>query len=202
LTETEGIVAKVEYNAGAILSIAPAGGQTAFTSTAPPTGGMYPFTLKYTAGSGYSFVVKGKASKVSWTLNKNGMVGDLRPIDYYNAIAVKVAAAEGDNATVTDLVFTAQGVSACGTLMEMDAAKPEQWVVATSSLTTSSWVLAGKVQLTSMERSADTKLMVSTYALPDQIITECADPVGRSAGCWDAGLWMKKDKVKPTISPA
>jgi hypothetical protein len=117
-------------------------------------------------------------------------VNGVRPVDYYNAIYIKASAESGNSVTITDLKFIISGASACGGLQSMNADTPEQWVVATDSLTSTSWVLGGKVTVTSASPSSATKMEIFTYALPEQTLTDCIDPAGRSGNCWDQGVWM------------
>ena len=190
---------KAWYDASTAVGMAPAGGQTSFQSTAPPTGRAYTFKLKYTAGYGYAFSVNGQESALFWTLGKNGgtLVNGVRPIDYYNAVAIRLSTAGKDNASITNLSFTSIGLSACGAMTDMHANNSTQWMLASDSMTSSSWVLEGEVKLTSRTRRPTTKLEILTYALPQQTMVECTSPMGVTADCWNTGLWSKKDPVYP-----
>lgn len=107
-----------------------------------------------------------------------GEVNSRRPVDYYNAIFLRVVATGNDNATrVTSLKLEGtEGIEGlCGDLQDMEATgngeqEVTQWLVASSDLSETSWTLTGTVTGVKIQGSGEDAVLFDVYtaALPIQ----------------------------------
>lgn len=127
-------------------------------------GVSWDFTVAYAPASGYEFTLSrpGQTRTVAWAVPAFG----LAPTRAHNALFLHVQAGSGMPAgiatasvTVSDLAFSGAGLTTAGALRAMgddwddtapfddrvDADSDEQWIVSTSDLSATSWLLTGKV---------------------------------------------------------
>ncbi len=117
------------------------------------------WSMAYTAGSGYVFTLSkpGTTSVVQWTAphvyQTNDPVSQLRAFNaiYLYCVAYTSNGLETSNFDVTDLAFNGAGLTNSGSLVEMHATLPpgqlvDQWLIADTDLSLTSWTLTAKVK--------------------------------------------------------
>jgi len=187
-----GIDAGGTYNPAATVTL---GGAWGLAQTAPIQGGPnfgvdVQFTLTYTVGVGYTWVLNrvagGTPSTVSF-VRDNGLQNLVRATDYHNAIMVvarSVEAGTTSEAVINNLQFTFldnSGLTPCGTLKgllrEGKAGIVREWIISDSDLSQTSWQLTGRVRVDRgvSDSAAENGVQVAIYTVPlvNKVFTTC-----------------------------
>lgn len=161
------------------------------------------FTVRYSVGRGYTFILTDAefstppgtgvqfdlgTNTLQWTIDSGagGALNNISSVAYYNAILLRAfsnnTVAPGSSTRVSNLKFTAEGATSCGSLTDMFASSGgtqlvTQWLVSDSDLAATSWTVTGQVELnraTGIGNIASwTQFDIYTVALVDQAFEEC-----------------------------
>jgi hypothetical protein len=165
--------------------------QTAAIGGGSNFGSDVQFTLTYTVGVGYTWVLNrvtgGTPATVSF-VRDNGLQNDVRATDYHNAIMVvarSVEAGAASEAVINNLQFTFldnSGLTPCGTLdgllREGSSGIVREWIISDSDLSQTSWELTGRVRINRAVTdsvAAENSVQVAIYTVPlvNKVFTTC-----------------------------
>jgi hypothetical protein len=149
------------------------------------------FTLTYTVGVGYSWVLNRVAGGPSATVSfvrDVGPVNNVMATDYHNAIMVvarSVEAGPTSEALIDTLQFTFldnSGLTPCGTLdgllRQGNTGIVREWIISDRDLSQTSWELTGRVRVNRIATdtiAAENGVQVAIYTVPlvNKVFTTC-----------------------------